>query len=184
MHVSAEVCVVDGGALLHKVIWPSNGTYGEVISQYDGYLNRKYGNYRTVCVVFDGYLHDMSTKNQEHIWRGSTSAVNVTVTKDATVTCSRDKFLRNPSNKEQLIVVLTNDLKDTGKLVFQSQSDADILIVNTTLEFASEKDVVVVADNTDIVVMLCFHYNTSLNNIFFCTERSEIQKVRAPKGRK
>ena len=40
------------------------------------------------------------------------------------------------------------------------------------------------ADDTDIVVMLCFHYNTSLNNIFFCTERSEIQKVRAHKGRK
>ena len=99
-------------------------------------------------------------------------------------TCSGDKFLRNPSNKEQLIRVLTNDPKDTGKHVFQSQGDADIPVVKTTLEFDSEKDVVVAADDTDIVVMLCFHCNTSLNNIFFCTERSEIQKVRAPKGRK
>ena len=35
----------------------------------------------TVYVVFNGYLHDVSRKNQEQIRKGSTSAANVTVRK-------------------------------------------------------------------------------------------------------
>ena len=48
-----HTCVVDGGALLHKVHWPAKSTFLDIVHQYLSYLKHKYRNYQRVCVVFD-----------------------------------------------------------------------------------------------------------------------------------
>ena len=56
--------VVDGGALLHKVMW-SSGAYKDVIDKYLEYVRRKYRKYhKNVCVVFDGFSDKFSTRTQ------------------------------------------------------------------------------------------------------------------------
>lgn len=37
--VDAEACVIDGGALLHKVMWPFGASYSKVIDQYINFIN-------------------------------------------------------------------------------------------------------------------------------------------------
>ena len=55
--------VLDGGAFIHRVKWPPNATYKEVIMQYPRYVKSKYGIY---CIIFDGYSGGPSIKDHEH----------------------------------------------------------------------------------------------------------------------
>ena len=56
--------VLDGGALLHRVIWHGS-TFDDVIQQYCEFINSKYG----LCsIVFDGYKKQ-TTKDHEHLRR-------------------------------------------------------------------------------------------------------------------
>ena len=47
--VTAIACVIDGGALLHKVTWQQKGTYKEVIDQYVRFVRSHYSQYGVVC---------------------------------------------------------------------------------------------------------------------------------------
>jgi len=44
--------VLDGGALVHRVVWPQETTFKEVCEMYSSYVLRKYGR---ATIVFDGY---------------------------------------------------------------------------------------------------------------------------------
>lgn len=54
--------VLDGGCLLHRMVWPKEGTFGDVYTAYANFIQKYYG-YK-VTVVFDGYSkNSISTKN-------------------------------------------------------------------------------------------------------------------------
>ncbi|GBM90086.1 hypothetical protein AVEN_136002-1 [Araneus ventricosus] len=64
--------VVDGGHLLHKVVWQRNMNFGDIAKRYLTYLQTHYGS--NVAVVFDGYPSDVngkSTKSAERIRRAN-----------------------------------------------------------------------------------------------------------------
>ena len=67
--------------------------------------------------------------------------------------------------------MLTDHLKSNGNIMKQAQADADTLIVSTALDFAKNKQTVeVIANDTDIMVMLFYHWQDDMASIF-------IQKV-------
>lgn len=68
--------MLDGGALLHRVIWPKGKTYDEICNIYVEYVLPKYGR---ATVVFDGYLDQPSTKDSTHEKRTGQNAVYPTV---------------------------------------------------------------------------------------------------------
>lgn len=47
------ICVVDGGYLLHRILWPSNQTFGYICDTYVLYVKEHYGEKSNI--VFDGY---------------------------------------------------------------------------------------------------------------------------------
>ena len=53
--------------------------------------------------------------------------------------------------------------------VYQSESDANILIVKTALEQAVDSSFVVYADDTDILVLLCYHWYSQWGGIYNTT---------------
>ena len=57
------VYVIDGGHLLHSVVWPCPATYGEICQTYVSHILTYYG--QAVTVVFDGYADFSSTKSEE-----------------------------------------------------------------------------------------------------------------------
>ncbi|GBN76958.1 hypothetical protein AVEN_194150-1 [Araneus ventricosus] len=64
--------VVDGGHLLHKVVWQRNMNFGDIAKSYLTYLQTHYGS--NVAVVFDGYpsnVNGKSTKSAERIRRAN-----------------------------------------------------------------------------------------------------------------
>ena len=55
-----DVCVIDGEMLLHKVYWPKT-IFKDVLDEYIAYIKRRYGNFKQVTCVFDGYVNEDST---------------------------------------------------------------------------------------------------------------------------
>lgn len=100
--------IVDGGYLLHKVIWPQNNSYFEIANNYSSYLKKHYGT--NVAVIFDGYPSDPAqrgTKSSERLRRSKmNTCTDIMVKGNLRNQVEQSKFLRNENNKNQLIALL------------------------------------------------------------------------------
>lgn len=66
--------------------------------------------------------------------------------------------------------MLGDQLEKTGCKVYHAPGDADLLIVQKAVESATKLDTVLVGDDTDLLVLLCFHARLDSHNIFFRPE--------------
>ena len=161
-----SIPVIDGGWLLHFIRWKKNATYADVLGQYSSFLRTKYG---MCCVLFDGYEYD-STKDHEHKRRqtGKVSA-SIVIAENAQVHRDQQAFFSNEKNKTNSISLLTTHLRGTGHQVEVSCGDADTLIVSSALEFAWNGQTVV-AEDTDVLIMLVYHWRNCMEDIFIRKE--------------
>jgi hypothetical protein len=170
----SSIFVVDGGALLHRVRWSKGLKFKDIQHAYVRYVRRHYGS---AFIVFDGY-GTATTKGSEHARRqeGKTSQT-VVINEENEVPYAQDVFLSSESNKIQLINLISNYLTEDGQRVHICEGDADTKIVSTALELAEERNdhdsVVVVADDTDVAVMLLYHWTNQLGDIFFLQEKDK-----------
>ncbi|GBM29481.1 hypothetical protein AVEN_150816-1 [Araneus ventricosus] len=67
----SQYVAVDGGHLLHKIMWRQQATLGAIADRYVQYLNNNYD--QDIAVIFDGYADDdkKSTKNCERLRRAA-----------------------------------------------------------------------------------------------------------------
>ena len=104
------------------------------------------------------------------------------VDKRNSVAFTRVEFLSNKVNKEQLIslnLLSVTFIKSPRITVFQSKGDADVLIVQKAIEKAKSDEVTVYADDTDILILLCHHYDATKHyTIYFCTQRAQKRQLR------
>jgi hypothetical protein len=91
---------------------------------------------------------------------------------------NKDIFLTNPRNKQRFIELLGCKLRDASFEVVHTQDDADLPIVKTAINFAREQNVMVVAEDTDILVLLCYYVDPTLNGILLGTEPKRGQKAK------
>lgn len=167
-----KVCdryVLDGGALLHHIRWPTTGTYLDICKQYRRYIFSKYGKSKQIVIVFDGYGDQPSIKDHEHQRRSAkVMSANVKVTEDMSIQTNQNAFLANPHNKRQFISIISKHLSDDGHKVIQASGDADTEIVAASLQIALKgNEVTVVSDDTDILIMLLYHLKSEMANIYF-----------------
>ena len=72
MTSSCVSCVIDGGAMLHKVKWSIGNTFKDVIISYQDYIQARFDRYHNLYIVFDGYDDDkLSINATEHKRRSS-----------------------------------------------------------------------------------------------------------------
>ena len=142
--------------------WVVDSTFSDVLSSYVDYVEQRYQQYSTVCIVFDGYFDKNSTKGNEHARRGAkmSSNVNILTPGNTKVTTSSETFLQNLHNKVAFISLLVQHLKDAGFESVQSKGDADTLIAKTALEYAVDDTVTVSAQDTDILIILLHHWSS------------------------
>ncbi|GBM71637.1 hypothetical protein AVEN_255521-1 [Araneus ventricosus] len=107
-----DFVVVDGGHLLHKVVWQRNMNFGDIDKSYLTYLQTHYGS--NVAVVFDGYPSDMngkSTKSAERIRRANLHSSHEIIFNEGTCPeISQEQFLANERNKNDNIFVVGEDI--------------------------------------------------------------------------
>ena len=163
--------VLDGGALLHRVKWQKKATYKEIAMQYVRYVRTRYGD---CSIVFDGYEQGPSTKDHEHKQRTGKTCEDIQLSETIKAHSDQQTFLSNEKNKSQFIKLLCESLEADGQIVHNSTGDADTMIVDCALQFAREKrEVSVVADDTDIFVLLMYHWTQDMANVYFHSEASK-----------
>ena len=140
---------------------------------YCRYVTGKYG---AAVVIFDGYKQS-STKDMTHQRRtGGKAAIPVTFSDDMKLTMKKDHFLSNSSNMQYLINMLSRYLQKVGCQTHHSQADADLLIVQTAVESARRENAVLVGDDTDLFILLCYYTEMSAEEFFFSLSQGQIQQ--------
>ena len=170
----SAVTVVDGGFLLHSVKWPPNSTYDELAKLYEMTIRTRYGC--CVQIVFDGYPSGPTIKDHERKRRATKFCHEIRFEGSMLAHKSQAEFLSISRNKERFVSFLHSHFLDCGFLVIRAHDDADTLIVKTALEIASTgQSVLVVANDTDVLVLLLYHFKPHIGEIFF---RSEVPSRR------
>ncbi len=172
-HDDRAFYVLDGGALLHRVKWGKKATYKDIVIQYVQYVQGKYGH---AHVIFDGYNQGAS-KDHEHQRRITKMCADIHVSELTEACVNQQTFLANEHNKAQFISLLCEYLKTNSQVVTQSAGDADGMIVERAIQLAKEDNVVtVVADDTDILVLLLYHWKNTMSDIYFQSELKRSQR--------
>ncbi|GBM83801.1 hypothetical protein AVEN_134509-1 [Araneus ventricosus] len=95
--------VLDGGSLIHHVVWPKRETFGDVCTTYMTYIKRHYGD--EVTVVSDEYTESsVNTKVLERQRRRMKRTSREIIFNECTVLFDPQRqFLSNLANKEFFI---------------------------------------------------------------------------------
>lgn len=101
-------CIIDGGFLLHKVVWGRIETFDLICQKYVRYVQHNFEG--KVAIIFDGYPTDMKlagTKTSERVRRSrKNQSPEFTFDETTTPKVSQEKFLTSDQNKNQLIQML------------------------------------------------------------------------------
>ena len=149
--------VIDGGHLLHRVIWHRGESFSSICNNYVTYVRSKYKS--NVIIVFDGYPEDAANRSTKYAerFRRSRKTTSVDILFDETMipTVSQSKFLGNDANKNRLIRMLKTKFEAENVMVKQATEDADSLIINTAISVSSAFDsVIVVGEDVDLLILL------------------------------
>lgn len=120
------------------------------------------GKYGAAVVIFDGYKRSSITDITHQGRAGGKTATSVTFSDDMT--------LSNSSNKQSFINMLSSYLQKIGCQTHHSQADADLLIVQAAVESARRANTVLVGDDTDLLILLCYYTEMSAEELFFQPE--------------
>lgn len=168
---SRKCAVIDGGYLLHKVVWckTTSPTFESVCKTYVDYVQTHFGC--NAIVVFDGYPSDVayqSTKAAERYRRASLqSSTKFIFSLTMAVTLSQEKFLSNDTNKRNFISMLMTEMAAKGIEVKQAIEDADVMIVETAISKAADFDsVTITGEDVDLLVLLTA-LGSSQKNVYF-----------------
>ena len=175
-----DFTVIDGSALLYQVPWLPNSMYDDIANQYTEHILEKYGKGENISVIFDGYEDPLSPKAHEHVRRSGLCSADVNVRDSSMkVTTSRKLFLKNTNNKKELIKILSCRFSEKNIGTDQSEGDADVLTVKNALEVAHSKQVCVVSDDTDVLVLLMYHWRATMRDVVFSTTKT-VNKKKVP----
>ena len=105
-----------------------------------------------------------SIKDHEHQRPSRNASSYIKVDLHNQSSCSQKAFLKNSKNKAKFSELLSKHLPNDGHGIWNSKSDADTLIVSTAIQYTKKQDneVVVVANDTDILVLLIYHLQKSM----------------------
>ena len=168
--------VLDGDALLHRILRLSGEKFDAICSRYVYYVLDKY---RFPVIVFDGYQSGPSTEDNTQSRRNK-SSTSVEVRFTGEITCSMKKvvFLFNKTHKQRFITLLSSHLQQNNIVVIDAEADADVLVVQTAIESAASNDTVLVANDKDLLVLLCCNSKSTNCELYFSPEpTSNLQRA-------
>ncbi|GBM42942.1 hypothetical protein AVEN_140823-1 [Araneus ventricosus] len=107
-NAETSVYIIDGGYLLHRVIWNRCSTFSSICDNYVTYVRTKYKS--TALVIFDGYSENETIGGPKCVERARRTRKQMSgeLMFDETMipTVSQEKLLASPKNKDRLISIL------------------------------------------------------------------------------
>ena len=121
--------------------------------------------------MFDGYQEELSTKHGAHERRtGGRTGPTADFTRDMVMKSKKEDLLSNKDNKGRIIRMLGQRLEHVGCETRHAKGDADVLIVETTVQSAMYCETTLVGDDTGLLVLLCFYVKEDSCEVFFKPE--------------
>ena len=118
----------------------------------------------------DGYK-ESTTKFMTHQRRATgIIGVDITFTDEMKLSQKKDEFLSNSHNKQRFVNLLGEYLQRHGCVVHHARGDADLLIVTTAVQCAKLTTTVLVGDDTDLIVLLCFYVDMEAHDLFMYSQ--------------
>ena len=146
--------IIDGGYLLHRVVWDREETFNVIFDKYVQYVHRHFGH--RVSIVFDGYTDykkNIKAAEQRRRTTKTSSSSDVVFDQFMTVPTNQQQFLANNNNKSGFILMLCAKFTAANILVKQADNDADVLIIETAIEqFNTTNTIIVVGEDVDLLV--------------------------------
>ena len=100
---------------------------------------------------------------------------------DMALKLKKDVFLSNTVSKQRFIKLLGEKLQLSGCNIIHTPGDADLMVVQTAIQSTKSVTTVLVGDDTDLLVLLRHHADTSARDLFFSPQpkqRSTTRKIR------
>ena len=146
----------------------------DIMTKYASYLE---GHFGLTTVIFDGY-DTPNTKDHEHS-RRSSAKTTATVPSRPVMKAqqNQNRFLSNNRNKTEFIKMLASHLQSRNHAVEVSEGDADIIIVKKAITLARNSQcVTVIAEDTDIYVLLIHHWAAGMAPIYMQREFVKLKR--------
>ena len=160
---------------LHKVPWEKGRTYDEICSSYVKYVLKHYG--KGTMIVFDGYDGTPSTKDTTHIRRSKGKLGKpVAVKGNMILNMKKQDFLLNFENKQSFLKLLGDQMNNAKLECIHAKGDADSLVVETAIQCSIANATVVIAEDTDILILLLYHANIQYEKIYFTSAAKKTSK--------
>ena len=123
-------------------------------------------------VVVDGYRIPPTKYTTHQPRTGGKVGTEVAFTGDMKLTMSKDVFLSDVANKQNFIDMLSHYLQLAGCFTDHAEEDADLLIAQIAVQSAATKNTLLVADDTDLVILLCYYADADGFDLFMqCSTR-------------
>ena len=137
---------------------------GSLCETFVGYVQVSGAPYGHVCFVFDCYDRQTTKAQAQKRRRLNTGSYTDVVLEDSTpVTGNKQVFRGNMVNKQHMICMLSAHLEQAGvaAILTAEEGGADVVIVRKAIELGEHDDVVIIADDTGIIVLLVYHAHSS-----------------------
>ena len=132
------------------------GIYTRKIAQsYADFTIQQYGSATTI--VFDGYEDGPSIKDNTHQRRGNNIHPIVNFTAETEFSGKKEEFLSRDLNKQRLIQLISDALKERNCTVVNSLGDADVDIVQAAVRSSLLHTTTLIGEDTDLLVLLLYY---------------------------
>ena len=163
-----EHYVLDGGSLLQRLPWNRGETYGSIAKSYADFTIRHYSK---ATVVFDGYLDGPAIKDNTHQRRGKNVQPVVSFNQDTIFSGKKEDFLSRDCNKQKMIDLISQTLRDEGCEVNNAPGDADVEIVKAAVQSAVTRSTTLIGEDTDLLLLLLFYAKATEKDLYFRSDK-------------
>ena len=108
-----------------------------------------------------------------HNKRKTSNSPRINFTENTAFVGKRDEFLSNNHNKQQIINILSNKLREIDVQSMQCEGDADVEIALAAVSSARNQQTTLIGEDTDLLILLLFHAPNDLpgKRLFFRSDK-------------
>lgn len=165
--------ILSGDYLINKVAWKKNQTYNDILSDYVVYVQK----YNNPTIIFDTYTSEPSILDEFQLRSSKRmSGVKIAFTGSMPFNSTKETFLFNTHNKQRFTDMLSEKLIETGYTVLKANSNLNVMIARTAMNFAVEEETIVISDDPELLYVLCSHFDPDFQHVSFKYDGKSVKK--------
>ena len=125
-------------------------------------------------MVFDGYLARPSVKDSTHQRHQRKHHPKVSFIPATMFSGKKEEFLSQGCNKQGLINMISDSLREKGFMVMNAEGDAGCDIVQAAIAASEHQITTLIGEDTDLLILLLHHMDYRKKTLYFCSDKKSI----------